>query len=240
VSRVRGVAMAAGVLVLGTAPWWGPSLLRRFSFFAVRRVEVVGARYLAPARVVAAMGLKVDASVWTSLATLERRVAAMPGVEAVKISRRLPSALRVEVTEVAPVALAAGPSGLVPLGRDGRPLPYDPARTPVDAPVVRHADAQVLEALEVVRVSDPGLFAAVTTARVERAGGGEVVLELERGRLRLGTPVDPAVVRAVAAVARDLEQVGRPWRELDGRFKGWVVVRPALAGGARAGPARAA
>jgi cell division protein FtsQ len=240
VSRARGALVAAGVLLAGTARWWGPPLLRRFSFFAVRRVEVAGVRYLAPSRVVAAMGLGADASVWSSLPALERRLAALPGVAAARVSRRLPSTLRVEVTEVEPVALAAGPSGLVPVGRDGRPLPYDPATAPVDAPVVRRADARVLEALDVVRVSDPQLFAVLTAARADEAGGGEVVLELERGRLRLATPVDPAVVRAVAAVVRDLERGGQSWRELDGRYKGWVVVRPAAPGGATAGPARAA
>jgi cell division protein FtsQ len=240
VSRARGALVAAGVLLAGTARWWGPPLLRRFSFFAVRRVEVAGVRYLAPSRVVAAMGLGADASVWSSLPALERRLAALPGVAAARVSRRLPSTLRVEVTEVEPVALAAGPSGLVPVGRDGRPLPYDPATAPVDAPVVRRADARVLEALDVVRASDPQLFAVLTAARADEAGGGEVVLELERGRLRLATPVDPAVVRAVAAVVRDLERGGQSWRELDGRYKGWVVVRPAAPGGATAGPARAA
>ena len=46
-----------------------------------------------------------------------------------------------------------------------------------------------------------------------------------RGKIRIGLPVDPAVVRAVAAVERDLDSRSRPWRELDGRFAGWVVVR---------------
>lgn len=238
--RSRTAVLAAGVLVAGAAPWWGPPLLRRSSFFAVRRVEVVGVRYLAPTRVVAALGMGVHASVWSDLTMLERRLAAVPGVAAAQVSRRLPSTLRVEVTEVEPVALAAGPSGLVAVGRDGQPLPYDPATAPVDAPVVRRADARVLAALAVVRVSDPRLFAALTAAWAGDAGGGEVVLELERGRLRLGTPVDPAVVRALAAVVRDLEHDGRPWRELDGRFAGWVVVRPAAAGGLPAGAARAA
>jgi len=232
--------VVAGALLAGAGPWWGPPLLGRFSFFAVRRVEVVGVRYLAPSEVVAALGMRARASVWSSLPALERRLASLPGVAAARVSRRLPSTLRVVVTEVEPVALAVGPSGLVPVGRDGRPLPYDPATAPVDAPVVQRGDARVLEALDVVRVSDPRLFGALTAARSEEAGGGDVVLELERGRLRLGTPVDPAVVRAVAAVASDLAHLGRPWRELDGRFKGWVVVRPAGAEGADASPARAA
>ena len=238
--RRRVALVVAGALLVGTARWWGAPLLRQFSFFAVRRVEVVGVRYLAPAEVVAAMGLRAHASVWSSLPALERRLAALPGVETAVVSRRLPSTLRVVVTEVEPVALAAGPGGLVPVGRDGRPLPYDPAITPVDAPVVARGDTRVLEALDVVRVSDPRLFAALTSARVEDGAGGAVVLELERGRLRLGTPVDPAVVRAVAAVARDLAHLGRQWRELDGRFKGWVVVRSAGAERANVIPAKAA
>lgn len=239
-TRRRAALVVAGALLAGAAPWWGPPLLRRFSFFAVRRVEVVGVRYLAPTQVVAAMGLRAHASVWSSLPVLERRLVALPGVAAAKVSRRLPSTLQVAVTEVEPVALAVGPSGLVPVGRDGRPLPYDPATTPVDAPVVKRGDTRVLEALDVVRVSDPRLFGALTAARADDEAGGEVVLELERGRVRLGTPVDPAVVRAVVAVARDLAHLGRPWRELDGRFKGWVIVRPAGAERVSASPVRGA
>jgi hypothetical protein len=240
VTRKRVALAASGALVLATAPWWGAPLLRQFSFFAVRRVEVVGVRYLTATQVVSAMGLAARASVWSSLSALERRLVALPGVGAVKVSRRLPSTLRVAVTEVEPVALAVGPVGLVPVGPKGGPLPYDPASVPVDAPIVERSDPRVLEALEVVRVSDPGLFADLTAARADDAGGGEVVLELERGRLRLGTPVDPAVVHAMAAVVRDLGRLGRPWRELDGRFKGWVVVRPSAAAPAAGRRARAA
>ncbi len=239
-TRAGGALVAAGVALAGGAPWWGPAVLRQFRFFAVRRVEVSGVRRLAPAQVVAAMGLRREASVWGSLSTMERGVGALPGVAAVQVSRRLPSTLQVVVREVEPLALAMGPSGLVPVGSDGRPLPYDPAGVRVDLPVVRQADPRVLKALDVIRETDPRLFADVAAARADEAGGGEVVLELERGRLRLGTPVDAAVVRAVAAVRRDLEQLGRPWRELDGRFQGWVVVRPAEAAGRRSGAARAA
>ncbi len=51
------------------------------------------------------------------------------------------------------------------------------------------------------------------------------MLEVDDGRLVLGSPVEAAVVRAMAAVRRDLSSRGEPWRELDGRFRGWVVVR---------------
>ena len=76
-------------------------------------------------------------------------------------------------------------------------------------------------------------WADISAARGNGGPEGGVVLELDSGRLLVGTPVDPAVVRAMAAVRRDLSSRGRSWQELDGRFRGWVVVR----GGARAAPA---
>ena len=218
--RIATLVAAAAVV---TAPWWGPLALRRFRFFAVRRVEVNGARYHAPAAVVAALGLGPGANVWASTAALERRVASLAGVRSADVSRRLPGTLVVTIVEVEPVALAAGPAGLVPMDSEGRPLPYDPAAAPVDAPVVAGADPGVLEALATVRATDLGLFADIAAART--AAGGAVVLDLEEGRLRVGTPLDPAVVRNVAAVRRDLAARGQRWTELDGRYRGWVVVR---------------
>jgi len=229
VRRIRRVAMIAAVAAAVAAPWWGPAVLRRFAFFEVRRIEVVGARYLAPATIIGALGLEPHASVWSDLGAVERRVGSLAGIASVRISRRLPATVRIVVTEVDPVAMAAGPSGLVPVGADGRPLPYDPAAAPVDVPVVQRAAQPLIAALAAVESADPALYADVATARgAAGAGGGEAVaLELDGGRLLLETPVDPAVVWAVSAVRRDLESRGRVWRELDGRFRGWVVVRGA-------------
>jgi hypothetical protein len=198
--------------------------LRPFDFFAVRRVELLGIRFLAPEAVTGALGLRREASVWDRLGPLANRVRGLGGVAEVAVSRRLPSTLRVRVREVEPVALAAGDDGMIPVGVDGRPLPYDPARVAVDVPVIERPEAALVAALAAVRAADPTLFAEIAAARRER--GGSVELDLEgRGRIRLGMPVDPAVVRAVAAVERDLVARSQPWRELDGRFAGWVVVR---------------
>lgn len=86
-----------------------------------------------------------------------------------------------------------------------------------------------------MRAADPALYADVAAARADGGGGagGEVVLELESGRLVLATPVDPAVVHAMAAVRQDLRSRGQPWRELDGRYGGWVVARGVVRGGVR-------
>ena len=217
---VRGGALALVV----SSPLWGRVALRPFDFFAVRRVELMGIRFLAPEVVMGALGLRREASVWDRLGPLASRVRGLGGVAEVAVSRRLPSTLRVTVREVEPVALAAGDDGMIPVGVDGRPLPYDPARVAVDVPVIERPETALVAALAAVRAADPTLFAEIAAAR--REGSGSVELDLEgRGRIRLGMPVDPAVVRAVAAVERDLGARSQPWRELDGRFAGWVVVR---------------
>lgn len=210
-------------MVLAASPWWGPTVLRQFRFFAVRRVEVSGVRYLAPEAVVRAMGLGERASVFEDLDALGHRVRSLGGVDEVRVSRRLPGTLRVEVREQAPVGLVAGPDGLVAVGRGGRPLPYDVAAVPVDAPVMARVEEPVLEVLATVQGADPGLYAEISAAR---SLGGAVVLELNEGRVLLAPPVDGGVVRSVSAVWRDLGARSIPWRELDARYRGWVVVRP--------------
>jgi cell division septal protein FtsQ len=218
------VAAAAAVGALALAPLWGPPLLRPFGFFRVRRIELVGARYLAPGTVTGALGLRRDASVWDRLGPLAARVRGLPGVAEAEVTRRLPATLRLSVREVEPVALAAGVGRLVPVGPDGRPLPYDPVRTPVDLPVVQRAEPDVVSALGAVQAADPAFFAEVASARGGPAGSLELEVE-GGGRVRLAMPVEATVVRAVAAVERDLAARAQAWQELDGRYAGWVVVR---------------
>ena len=224
--RWRALGWCAGLLAVGLAPLWGPLALRPFAFFAVRRVELVGVRYLDPEIVVGAMGLGEAASVWDRLGPIADRLRRLPGVEDAVVRRRLPATVRVVMRETEPVAVAVGAEGLVPIAADGRPLPYELAGAGVDVPVVSRAERELAAALEVVRRADPALYAG--TASASRAGNAEVRLDIEgRGRVRLAAPVDPQVVRAVAAVQRDLESRSQAWRELDGRFRGWVVVRRA-------------
>ena len=220
--RWQLLARVAVVLVVLSAYWWMPMALRPLSFFEVRRVEVRGTRYLSPSAVVVAMGLRPGASTFDNLHDLERRLSSMGGIAGAKVSRVLPATLILDLSEVEPVALAEGPDGLVPVSHDGRPLPYDVTEAPVDAPIVAVADRVLLEALKQVQATDLGLFTDVAAARSQ---AGELVLDMTRGRLRLDVPVDPEIVRSVSAVRRTLDSLRVSWRELDGRFRGWVVVR---------------
>ena len=231
-TRPRRLATLLGAGLLLLAPVWGPLVLRPFAFFRVRRIELDGVARLAPETVVAALGLRADASVWDRLGPVEGRLRTVPGVLEARVGRRLPATLRVRVREVEPVALASGTAGLVAVATDGRPLPYDPARAPLDLPVVQRAERPVVAALDAVREADPVFFAEVVSARP--GPDGSVELDLEGGGVvRLALPVDAAVVQGVAAVERDLASRGRSWRELDGRYSGWVVVRGSARGEAR-------
>ena len=223
-SRARLLALVVAAAVLITGPWWGARALRPLRFFGVRRVEVVGARYLAPEAIAGALGLGERASIFEDLRLLERRVRALSGggIAGVHVARRLPGTLRVEVREELPVALAEGPAGLVTVGGDGHPLPYDVTATPVDAPLLARIDGPVVRVLATIQATDLGLYAEISAAR---SRGGEVVLELNEGRVLLAPPMDAGVVRSVSAVRRDLAARSLPWLELDARYRGWVIVR---------------
>ena len=65
------VLAALGGLLLATLI--GPRLLRGLSFFRVRRVEIAGLQYLAPAKMLSAIKLSTTASVFDDPAPLTRR-----------------------------------------------------------------------------------------------------------------------------------------------------------------------
>jgi cell division protein FtsQ len=159
------------VAVAGSAPVWGPAALQPFDFFRVRRVELVGVRYLAPETVVGAVALRPDASVWDRIGPLAERVRGLAGVGDASVSRRMPGTLRITVREVEPVALAAGADGMITVAADGRPLPYDPSRVAVDVPVVERPEVVLVAALAAVRAADPSLFAQVAWSWTSKAGG---------------------------------------------------------------------
>lgn len=225
--------MASGRLKLGwkilaavavaAAAWFGaPFLLRQLEFFRVRRIEISGARYLAPKTITDALGLRKSASVFDPEAPLERRLRALGGVQQVEVGRRLPGTLTVTLRETEPVALIQRKGALTPVDDRGRVLPYDPAQTVPDLPIATTADSGLTRVLAAVRDADPALFARiVSAARMQ----DDVVLELEGQRFWFTANATTEDIRAVTAVAQDLARQRRSYRELDGRFSGQVIVR---------------
>lgn len=217
----KWLALGALGMVL-CATFAGPRLLQGLSFFRVRRVEISGLQYLAPATVMRALKLSPEASVFDDPALLARRVFSVPGVKSVTVQRRMPGTLEIAVEEAVPVALAAGNGGLSMLDAKGKTLPFDPVTSAPDLPLAVGADGVVAAVLARVRDNAPDLFARVSQGwRV----GPDVVLDVEGRRLWFGAQVSAEDIRAVMAVEQSLVRQGRPFQELDGRYAGQVIVR---------------
>jgi cell division septal protein FtsQ len=205
--------------------WLGaPKILHRLDFFRIRRVEIAGLQYLAPAKVIAALELGSEASVFDDLSAAGGRVGALPGVASAVVRRRLPGTLEIELVEAIPVALTPRSGGMALLDSSGKVLPFDPAASAPDLPVAASADARVARVLASVQEHDPVLFARVRTAWRVR---DDVLLDVDGRRFWFGPEVTAEDIRAVMAVAQDLARQGRKYHELDGRYAGQVIVRGA-------------
>ncbi len=244
----RRTLLASAWVVLVAFGWLAaPLALRHLAFFRVRQLERVGVKNLAPDVVIAALRpdvviaalrLAPDASVFTDTRLLGDRLRGLAGVAEARVVRQLPAALRIELREVEPAALAprgGGPRGgpLVAVDAKGRALPFDPARTGLDLPVAAAADPGVVGVLALVQSVDPALFQTITSAR--GLARGDVLLDMGPRHVLLRRDAGPEVIRAVVLVAQDLAAKGRPYVELDARFARQVLVRrkaSAAAGGA--------
>lgn len=258
-ARIRRALLAAGGLAalgaLLSAPWWARPALGHFRFFAVRRVEVEGARYASVPELVRRLGVDTTQSVWTDLGPLRARVADHPLVARVELSRRLPATLVVRVVERVPVGMApARGARLAVYDAQGHALPIEPhAAGGLDVPLLAARDTALLRLLGALRADAPRLYARVSEARrvavpgVQRAGvpagnaaASEFVLTLvpagDGAAATVAAPPAPVVVRLASdvTVARlaDLlpvedELARRRVRvaELDLRFRDQVVAR---------------
>lgn len=75
--RERWMLLGAAAVVAALVT---PIALRQMAFFRVRRVEVVGARFLAPPRIAEALGLEQDQNLFDPVGEAERRVEAVPEI----------------------------------------------------------------------------------------------------------------------------------------------------------------
>ena len=240
VRRALLLALLAGV---ASSPWWGPRAGRRIDWFAAERVEVTGARMLAPHEVLRASGVTVGLNVWTDPAPYVAALRRNPAVAGAEIVRVLPRTLRIRVTEKAPAALVQAGT-LRPATADGEVLALDPSRTAVDLPLFtgrvrvdrrgRIADAEARAALaEAGRLGalEPALMARVSEVRPAGRDGLRLILSAPAADLLVRDGISPeAVVRLRAALddvvrraAADTVPHRRP--VLDARFDDQVVVR---------------
>jgi cell division septal protein FtsQ len=217
--QVLAAASALYLLWLGA-----PRVLHRLEFFRIRRVEIAGLQYLAPATIVDALALDSRATVFDDLYAAGRRLRALPGIVTAQVNRRLPGTLEIALVEAVPVALTPRNGGLALLDASGKVLPFDPAISAPDVPIAASADRSVARVLASVQEHEPVLFARVRTAWRVR---DDVLLDVDGRRVWFGPAVTAEEIRAVMAVAQDLARQGRGYQELDGRFAGQVIVRRA-------------
>ena len=224
-ARWRGLLAAAVALALLASPLWAPHVLRRLSFFRVRRVEILGTRYTSPAELLERLRVDTTRSVWDPLDPLAARIRTHAQVESVTVTRRLPGTLVVRVRERHPVALVNAPGGLRAVDERGRRLPLDPSRTPVDAPVVTAAprDTMVYHLLGAMQREAPALYARLSSIRA--VGTDEIVLQIADLTVRAMTNVTLARLGDIEPVQRDLARRQLRPTELDLRYRDQVIAR---------------
>lgn len=240
--RTRRAIFAALVLAAASSPFWGPPLLRHAPGFETRRVEVSGTRLLAPHEVLAASGVRIGAGVWTDPAAWEAALRRHPVVADAEVTRRLPNTLRIRVTEKRPAALVQAGT-LRPVTADGQVLPVDPARVPLDLPLLRapvQPDARGRISAGPVRAVlaetgrlgelDPVLMAHVSEVRPEASGALRLVLSTPAAEVLIPAGADDARLVRLRAALADLERrvpadSSRRRIRVDARWEDQIVVR---------------
>jgi cell division protein FtsQ len=212
-----------GLLLLAGSPFWSPLVMRRMAFFRVRRVEILGAHYLSPGDILARVQVDTSSSVWDPTEPIAARVFRHPGVQSVKVRRRLPGTLVVEITEHAPVALVAASGGLKVYDARGVALPVDPASVPIDVPVLMARDTTVLRLLGAMQQRMASLYARVNTVR--RAGRDELILQLKSAPVRAMQDVTLERLAEVEPVEADLSRKQLRVAEIDLRYRDQVIAR---------------
>lgn len=238
--RALLLALVAGA---ASSPVWAPRAGRRIEWFAAERVEVTGARLLAPHEVLRASGVRVGTNVWSDPAPFVAALRRNPAVADAEVVRVLPRTLRIRVMEKSPAALVQAGT-LRPATADGEVLAVDPARAPLDLPLLtarvrvdghgRIADAAARAALaEAGRLGalEPGLMSRVSEVRPLGGDALRLVLSAPAADVLVRDGISPeAVVRLRAAldeVARRAaaDTLPQPRMEIDARFDDQVVVR---------------
>ncbi len=227
------VAAAVGL----SAPVWAPPLLARMDAFRVETVGVTGVRYCPPEEIVRRADVEPDASVWDDPSRWEARVREHPLVRDARVVRTGRHRLEIRVTEVEPVALAATPE-LVPLDREGRTLPLDPAESRLDLPILggeaevrdgRLAEGEARRLLDVLvrlREAEPGFVGQASEFRALEHGGVAVWMGADADGARKVLLPGDRPVRALGRVEMALgAHDGGTVAAADARFDGQVVLQ---------------
>jgi cell division protein FtsQ len=220
---VRLLLLGIGAVLVIGSPFWGPLLLRRLAFFHVRRVEILGARYVAPRDILSRLHVDTMASVWDPTGPLAARVASHPEIQHAVVRRKLPGTLVIEIVERVPIAMVPTAGGFRVYDERGVALPIDPARVAVDVPVLMTRDTTVLRLLGAIRVGRPDLYERVSAVR--RTSQDELLLELKTEPVRVMQDVTLERLADIEPVEADLSRKQLRVAEIDLRYRDQVIAR---------------
>jgi cell division protein FtsQ len=231
--RILGWSLVAIALAAGVA--W----LIRTPLFGLTTVRVSGTRAVAPAEVLEASRVRIgEPYLGLDLAAIRDRVAALPRVAAVRVTRDYPSSLRIAVTERPPVASVSTGSVFWLVAADGTVLDAAASR-PADLPYVARVPLpqgvragtrlppgnELANALTALGGMAPQLKRQVTGVNARSLDSLEFTLK-DGSTVLYGLAVDqPAKDAAVLLVRRTLKREGREARRIDVRNPSAPTVR---------------
>jgi cell division protein FtsQ len=210
------------LLVVGS-PFWAPLVLRRMAFFRVRRVEIVGAHYVAASEILARLRVDTTISIWDPTGPLEARAREHAEVAQAVVRRKLPGTLVVELTERVPVALVPTNTGFRAYDALGNALPIDLTRVAVDAPIASQRDTAVLRLLGTMRMEMPAMYARLSA--ISPVGVDELRIELQSHVVRAMKDVTLERLADIDPVEADLERKQLRAAEIDLRYRDQVIAR---------------
>ncbi|HSG50176.1 MAG TPA: FtsQ-type POTRA domain-containing protein [Longimicrobiales bacterium] len=215
-----------------------PEALAKVPVFRARKHEFHGLRFLTSQTVLRTAGIGPDASLWDDPHAWEERLERHPLVQDAQVRRRFPSTLVVTVEERSPVGLVPTPT-LEPVDAEGRFLPLDPSRFPLDYPILRPGHIQGGGDAEMSQLKIRELAAAAALMRTEAEFWSQVSeveagdnggLVVHRGQpeviFRLPPKVEPHRLREAMAVLDDAMSRGggRTPESVDLRFADYVFL----------------
>jgi cell division protein FtsQ len=223
--RILGYGLLAIALAVGVA------YLIRTPLFGLSAVRVEGIRAVPQAEVLAASQVRIgEPYLGLDLVAIRDRVAALPRVQAVRVTRDYPSSLRIAVTERPAVASVSSGSIFWLVAADGTVLD-SAGRQPADLPYVAAVPLpkgvrpgsrlppgnELANALTALGGMDPRLKRQVTGVQARTLDSLEFTLR-DGTRVLYGLAVDqPAKDAAALLVRRTLRREGREAQRIDVR-----------------------
>lgn len=128
---VRWALFSLFFVLFGLAAIFTHDLIMQWDYLALKKIEISGNRMAAKKEIVTAAGLAPgDNLLSINGAVVRKRIASLPWVESVSISRSLPDTLRLTITEQMPLAVVrVGPDSDIIINRDGHPFKeFDPEK----------------------------------------------------------------------------------------------------------------